>query len=77
MVFFGEENERAEGNRGDFWRASGGFLKLERRSKEVIESRTGIFRYGHLWFFLYILSSFVFLLFIFYDFISASGVVVF
>ncbi|WJZ91091.1 hypothetical protein VitviT2T_010196 [Vitis vinifera] len=30
----------AERNRGDFWRASGRFLELERRSKEVTESRT-------------------------------------
>ena len=52
-------------------------LELERRSKEVTESRTDSFRYGHLWFFLYILSSFVFLLFIFYDLISACWVVVF
>ena len=40
----------------DFWRASGGFLELERRSKEVTESSTGIFRYGPLWFFSYIFS---------------------
>ena len=45
-------------------------LELEGRSKEVTEGTTDIFRYGHLWFFLYILSSFVLLLFIFYDFIS-------
>ena len=34
----------------------GDFFELERRSKEVTESSTGIFRYGPLWFFSYIFS---------------------